>query len=350
MEKRIYQAVALIAAFALMFTYIDNMEETVEYSPYGATAGVSNLKVANIQEVETVSASYSEEQQDALSEASAQNYGYTNLGVANCEGNLNVRETPETSGKIVGKMPEHAACEIIEFEGDWVHIKSGNVEGYVSAEFLATGDEAKTLADENASLIGKVNTTSLRLRKEPNTDSGIITLIPEGEEIEVLEDMGDWVHVNVDNDDGYVSAEYIDESVSLPHAMTLKELDVASGVSGTRASLVNYALQFVGNPYVWGGTSLTKGADCSGFVMSIYARYGISLPHSSKAQANYGTRIKASEAQPGDLFFYGSGKSISHVAIYIGNGMIVHASNKKTGIKTSSAYYRTPICVTRLLN
>ena len=120
-------------------------------------------------------------------------------------------------------------------------------------------------------------------------------------------------------------------------------------MSDVKVDLVSYACQFVGNPYVWGGTSLTHGADCSGFVLSIYAKYGISLPHSSAAQANYGRRVSPSEAQPGDLFFYGGGR-ISHVAIYIGNGQIVHASTSRTGIKISNAFYRSPVCVVRLLD
>ena len=124
----------------------------------------------------------------------------------------------------------------------------------------------------------------------------------------------------------------------------------ALGVSDVRVSLVSYATQFVGNPYVWGGTSLTRGADCSGFVMSVFANYGISLPHSSRAQANCGTKISASDAQPGDLFFYGNGSSINHVAIYIGGGRVVHASSPKSGIKISGAYYRTPVKVVRVIN
>ena len=129
----------------------------------------------------------------------------------------------------------------------------------------------------------------------------------------------------------------------------MTELKYGAGVSDARVSLVAYACQFVGNPYVWGGTSLTNGADCSGFTLSIFAKYGIYLPHSSRAQPNCGTIISASEAQPGDLFFYGSGNSISHVAIYIGNGQIVHASNETTGIIISNAFYRTPICVSNVL-
>lgn len=131
--------------------------------------------------------------------------------------------------------------------------------------------------------------------------------------------------------------------------MTMTEVKYGQGVSDVKVDLVSYACQFVGNPYVWGGTSLTHGADCSGFTLSIFAKYGIYLPHSSAAQANCGTRISAGDAQPGDLFFYGSGSRISHVAIYIGNGQIVHASSARTGIKISNAYYRSPICVVRLL-
>ena len=141
----------------------------------------------------------------------------------------------------------------------------------------------------------------------------------------------------------------MDVSEKLPTAESVKELEKGEGVSDTRVSLVQYALQFVGNPYVWGGTSLTNGIDCSGFTMQVYARYGISLPHHAASQPGYGRRISASEARPGDLFFYGSGSSIGHVGIYIGNGQIVHASNPRTGIKISSAYYRTPICVVSYL-
>ena len=128
----------------------------------------------------------------------------------------------------------------------------------------------------------------------------------------------------------------------------MTEVKYGDGVSDVRVDLVNYATQFVGNPYVWGGVSLTNGCDCSGFVLSVYSHYGIGLPHSSRSQSGYGKSISASEAKPGDLFFYGSG-SISHVAIYIGNGRIVHASNHRDGIKISSAFYRTPICVRSLL-
>lgn len=280
----------------------------------------------------------------------AEAYGYTNLGVAQVDGNLNVREVPGTEAEIVGKMPNNAGCEIIETDGEWTKIKSGKVEGYVKSEYLLSGDAALAKAAEVKQTIATVNTTTLYVREQPNTDCAIITMMPAGEELEVLETLDGWVKINVDSDEGYVSSEYVDISVDLVKAQTMTEIRYGQGVSDVRVSLVQYATQFVGNPYVWGGTSLTRGADCSGFVLSVFANYGISLPHSSVAQSNCGKRISASEAQPGDLFFYGNGSRINHVAIYIGNGQVVHASSPKSGIKISGAYYRTPVKVVRIIN
>lgn len=280
----------------------------------------------------------------------AEAYGYTNLGIAQVDGNLNVRETPSTEADVVGKMPNNAGCEILEQDGEWTRIKSGKVEGYVSSEYLLSGDAALTKAQEVRQTIATVTTTTLYVREEPNTDSTIITMMPLGEELEVIETLDGWVKINVDSDEGYVSSDYVDISVELAKAQTMTEIRYGQGVSDVRVSLVSYATQFVGNPYVWGGTSLTRGADCSGFVLSVFANYGISLPHSSVAQANCGRKISASEAQPGDLFFYGNGSRINHVAIYIGNGQVVHASSPKSGIKISGAFYRTPVKVVRVIN
>lgn len=277
-------------------------------------------------------------------------FGYTNLGVADVDGNLNVREAPSTEADVVGKMPNNAGCEILGVEGEWTKIQSGKVEGYVKSEYLLSGDAALARAEEVKQTIATVTTTTLYVREQPNTDCTIVTMMPEGEELEVIEVLDGWVKINVDSDEGYVSADYVEISVELTKAMTLTEIRYGQGVSDVRVSLVQYATQFVGNPYVWGGTSLTRGADCSGFVLSVFANYGISLPHSSVAQAGCGTQISASEAQPGDLFFYSNGSRINHVAIYIGNGQVVHASSPKSGIKISGAYYRTPVKVVRIIS
>ena len=293
-------------------------------------------------------ASVSENTAEVTQEAPSTIYGYTNLGIANVEETLNVRETPSADSSMVGKMPKNAAGEILETLDGWYKIQSGDVTGYVSADYLITGEEAAARAEEVKQTIATVKTPTLNVREEPNTECSILALMPQGEELNVLEDLSGWVKVDLDNTNGFISKDYVDISVQLPKAMTMTEVRYGNGVSDVRVDLISYATQFVGNPYVWGGTSLTNGADCSGFTLSIFAKYGVYLPHSSKAQANCGTRISASEAKPGDLFFYGSGSSISHVAIYIGNGQIVHASSKKTGIKISNAFYRSPICVTRV--
>lgn len=275
--------------------------------------------------------------------------GYTNLGIAQVDSSLNVRKEPDTSAEIVGKMQNDAGCEILETAGEWYKIQSGKVSGYVKAEYIITGDEAAAKAEEIKKTIATVTTQTLNVRVEMNTDCTILALMPEGEELEVTGDYGDWVQIDLDGDVGYVSKEYVEISTQLPKAQTMTELKYGQGVSDVRVSLVSYATQFVGNPYVWGGTSLTRGADCSGFVLSVYANYGVYLPHSSRAQAGCGTSISASEAQPGDLFFYSNGGGINHVAIYIGNGQIVHASSPTTGIKISNAYYRSPVKVVRVL-
>lgn len=275
--------------------------------------------------------------------------GYTNLGIAQVDSSLNVREQPDTSSDIVGKMQSDAGCEILEDDGEWLKIESGQVTGYVKAEYIITGDAAVAKAQKVMKTIATVTTQTLNVRAEMNTDCTKLALMPEGEELEVLNQYDGWVEVDLDGDVGYASTDYVEISQQLPKAQTMTELKYGQGVSDARVSLVAYATQFVGNPYVWGGTSLTRGADCSGFVLSVYANYGVYLPHSSRAQAGCGTRISASEAQPGDLFFYGSGKGINHVAIYIGNGQIVHASSPSTGIKISNAYYRSPVCVVRVL-
>ena len=275
--------------------------------------------------------------------------GYKNLGIAQVEGNLNVRKKATTDSSIVGKMTNHDACEIVKTKGDWVKIKSGKVEGYVKSEYLLTGEEAVKAAKKEIIKVVTVNTTTLRVREKASEDSSILSLVGEGEDLVVESVKDGWYKVEVDDQKGYISGDYVDVSEKLPTAESVKELEKGEGVSDTRVSLVQYALQFVGNPYVWGGTSLTNGIDCSGFTMQVYARYGISLPHHAASQPGYGRRISASEARPGDLFFYGSGSSIGHVGIYIGNGQIVHASNPRTGIKISSAYYRTPICVVSYL-
>ena len=337
--------------------YSDEAEQTEEdfntgtETGHDAVAGIASVTASALSDDGTAAAvSETGTARMAAGQETASVYGYENLGIAVvAEGNLNVREQPGTESSLVGKMPKHAACEVLSAEGEWSYIRSGEVTGYVKSEFLVTGSEAAALAEEIKATVAKVTTTTLYVREEPNTECSIITAMPMGEELEVIEQLDGWVKVNVDADEGYVSADYVEVVTELPTAMTMTEVRYGQGVSDVRVDLVQYACQFVGNPYVWGGTSLTNGADCSGFVLSVFANYGVSLPHSSVSQSGCGTEISSSEAQPGDLFFYGNGSRINHVAIYIGNGQVVHASSPRTGIKISGAYYRNPVKVVRIL-
>lgn len=290
-----------------------------------------------------------DEQEYDEEETSGAAYGYTNLGIAQVADHLNVRETAEDGSKIVGKMENDTGCEILGIEGDKAHITSGSVEGYVSLDYILTGKDAVAQADSVVKELATVNADGLKLREAPSLEAPVYDMVAYGEELEVLDNGSDWVGVDFDGNKLYVSADYVTVDTKLKTALNMTEFLYGAGVSDVRVELCEYAKQFVGNPYVWGGTSLTKGADCSGFVLSVFAKYGISLPHSSRAQANSGTRIKMSEAKPGDLVFYAKGGRINHVAIYIGGGQVISASSPKTGIRIASAYYRTPVAVTRIL-
>ncbi len=336
----------------------ENISERTEADETGAavelSAGAGEVfdQSGEASEEQTEQSESVEPQTDAAKETTPEtHWGYTNLGIAHVDNHLNIREEPNENGKLIGKLPKDAACEVLDIdENGWAHIKSGKVEGYCSTEFLYLDDAAISRGREVASMLAVVNTQTLKVREEPNTDSVVITLIPEEEELEVVEIMDNgWIKFLLDDEEAYVSGEYVDVEERLEKAVTLTELKYGQGVSDVRVDLVQYAKQFVGNPYVWGGTSLTNGADCSGFTLSIFKKYGVSLPHHAASQAQLGTKVDYSSAQPGDLVFYAKNGRINHVAIYIGNGQVIHASSPKTGIKISSWNYRTPAGIRRYL-
>ncbi len=306
------------------------------------TAGVGDLFISPLTKIEYV---------EIARQAEGAMWGYTHLGICNVdENNLNIRKEPDESAKLVGKLPKNAACEIISSDNGWAYISSGKVEGYVKEEYLLTGFEAKQKGEELASAIAVSTADSLNIREMPNTDAEVVTQVAAGEILDIVEIQDDgWIKVYLDDEEVYVSADYVEVKSDLNTAITLTELIYGEGVSDIRVDLCQYAKQFLGNPYVWGGTSLTKGADCSGFVKSVFANFGVSLPRTSREQANTGSKISASDLQPGDLVFYAKGGRVNHVALYIGGGQVIHASSPKTGIKISSYNYRTPYKMTRVL-
>ena len=238
---------------------------------------ISNVGIAAVTNEVMDASQYLEYADSSVSTA----WGYDELGIAVVDGNLNVRENPSTSAAIVGKMTNHTACEILEEVDGWYHITSGEVEGYVSSEFIVTGIGAKLIGMEIAYEKAIVLADALNVRAQASEAADIVTQVAEGEELEVIEELDGWVKCALNTDEVYVKAEYVEVTNGFKTAITMTQFKYGLEVSDVRSDLCEYAIQFVGNPYVWGGTSLTKGADCSGFVLSVFKNYGITLPHYS---------------------------------------------------------------------
>lgn len=357
---------------------------------------------------------------------------------------VNIRKTPSTEGKILGKLYEGSSAKILKEKDGWTQIESGSVTGYIKSEFLATGAKAEKLASKYGTYYAKVKpgTITLNVRKKPNTTCTILTQIPEDESYEVVSIGKNWVKISIDGDKGWVAKEFVNLHAKFKKAISIEEeraeerrkaeaaaaeqerlnalaaeqarqaqqsqsssgssQSSSSGSSssgsgssrsssrsnsssssrrsssssrksssssrksssssqssssggsvtasgGSGSAIASYAQKFVGNKYVYGGSSLTNGTDCSGFTMSVYLQFGYSLPHSAAAQANCGKKVSLSSLQPGDLVFYKNGGGIGHVAMYIGGGQVVHASNPTNGIMISSVRYRTPVCARRIV-
>ena len=412
------------------------------------------------------------------------------LAFAQCEEYINIRQNPDTDSEVVAKIYNHGAAEIEEQDGDWYKIRSGNAEGYVKAEYFATGEAAEAIAEQAAYRVAEVYPDQLNVRTAPSEDSDVVTTASKDQELEIVDWSGDWMKVALGDDVyGYINAYYVGYNVYYPQAETIEEEQArlaaeqqaaenwddseaetraeengyeeteapgyeeteapgyeeteapgyeeteapgyeeieapgyeeteapgyeeieapsyeeteapgyeeteapgyeeteapgyeeteapgyeeteapsyeeteapnyeeteapsyeeteAPSTSGTGQQIADYAVQFVGNPYVWGGTSLTNGADCSGFTLSVFANFGIGLSRTAESQSYGGTPVDFGSLQPGDLIFYNSTGSIDHVAIYIGGGQIVHAANSRKGIIISDAYYQTPVCARR---
>ncbi len=289
---------------------------------------------------------------------------YDNLVISKVSDYLNIRSSPELDGdnNIIGKLPGNAAGDIIETEDGWYKIKSGSIVGYISSDpqYVAVGEEARDIALEAADLMAIVQTEGLRVRSEPNTDSSIWTVISKDERYDVLSQLDGWVQIELDTgdndetDQAFISTRdnNVEVRYALREAIKFSPLqEKADRVASLRNTVVNYALRFVGGRYKWGGTDPNTGADCSGFVQYVYRNAaGISLPRVSRDQAKTGRAVSSSDLQPADLIFYTNGSgTVNHVAMYIGNGQIVHAASTKSGIKIATWNYRTPKTIRRFI-
>lgn len=345
---------------------------------------ISRTSSKKIEDTIVISEGYTRDLKEASgSGLSEEEEGFKNLVIAKVNDYVNVRDIPSEDGEIVGKLYNKSVGSFIEEEDGWYKISSGSVEGYVKGEFCVTGDDAVDYAKEVGTRIATVNTTTLKVREQPGLEETVLGLVPIEDELIVTEELDGWVKVNIEEGDGYVSMDYVTLSTEFVKAESIKEEkarlakeeearkaakeaakkkteeNASSGKKKTTSEggktyesptgssgsdVAKFALQFVGNPYVYGGSSLTNGTDCSGFVMSVYKNFGVSLPHSSSADRSVGATVNGLEnAQAGDIICYSG-----HVGIYIGNGQIVHASTSRTGIIVSSASYRSILSIRRI--
>ncbi len=355
------------------------------------TSGKTSDKTKKAAEAKETASSKKEQEANKLTEEEKE---FSKLVIAKVNDYVNIRSMPSEEGEILGKLYDKSVGNFIQEKNGWYQIESGSVTGYVKAEYCVTGEEAVKLAKEVGTRVATVTTTTLKVREAESTDSPVLGLVPIDEELSVVEELDGWVKVDIEEGYGYVSSDYVslrtdfvkaesraeeaerlekeeqakkaakeaakkaEKKVAKERAEDQNKASADAGVqqsqapapapssggSGLGGAVVDYAMQFVGNPYVYGGSSLTNGTDCSGFVMSVYKNFGVSLPHSSSADRSQGYDVGGlANAQPGDIVCYSG-----HVGIYAGNGQIVHASTSRTGIIVSNANYRNVLAVRRI--
>ena len=356
----------------------------VKQTESGETEDIAD-ETAEMTETETLEA---ETEETVESQEETEENEYADLAIAQVSNYVNVRSLPNTDSDIVGKIYNGAVAQVLSVTGedhDWFQIVSGNVEGYIKAEFFLYGDAAAEVIDQYVTRYANVIADRLNVREQPSTESKRIGYIDNGERVQLLVNQGEWLRVQyTDGKEGYVSSQYVTISEEFVYGKTLEEeakeqeerkileerenvteQEVAENVTivvtepvGTyssnaelRSSIVNYAMQFLGNRYVHGGSSLVTGTDCSGFTSLIYKEFGYSLSRTPSGQlSSNGRSIDYSQIQPGDIICYGKGGKCTHVALYMGNGQIIHSANSRKGVVIYQADYDTIIGIKNVID
>lgn len=329
---------------------------------------------------------------------------YLNRAFANVNDFSYIRSAPNEESEWTGKLYSDSTVTVLEYNEGWTKIRSGNVEGYVPADVLYTGDKAEEHAKEYETEVVTVLADVLNVRTGQGTENEVLTQVMFKQQYEAVgEPVNGWYPVKVGDFDGWVCGDYVEAETTFSYAESKEEekeriareeaasqaraqhaesrndsfhsmqqndaqrTEIQSRtVNGVQAqdggaaeaqeavavqpqgyggqAVIDFACQFIGNPYVWGGTSLTNGADCSGFVQAVYANFGISLPRTTWDMENVGYAVSYDQALPGDLILYEG-----HVGLYMGDGNIVNAMNEAQGIGICNADYAPIITVRRVL-
>lgn len=392
------QAAGLTAGVA---SYTNNVVASASTPTAGVTSAVADVMLKGDETTTT-------DTDVASNEAETVKSAYADVAIAKVQDYVNVRAENNEDSEVLGKLYNNSAATVLETTDDgWYKISSGSVTGYVKSEYVVVGDDATVKSAGRRVATVNTETLKVRTSADENSEVlGLVA--GEDDLTVIDESADGWVGVSTEDGTGYVSSDYVsldteftyaeskeeeaarlakeeadrkaaaeaaakeeakknaalesnksskasneskkseaveetaDEESSSSDSSSEESYSAPSGSNGQ--AVVDYACQFVGNPYVYGGSSLTNGTDCSGFVMSVYAQFGISLPHSSSALRSVGYGVSVDDMQPGDIICYSG-----HVAIYCGGNTIVHASNPSTGIKyTSPANYKTILAVRRI--
>ncbi|MEE0398280.1 MAG: C40 family peptidase [Lachnospiraceae bacterium] len=353
------------------------LEEGMTLNDLPALTIASGVSFAEVQDPEAISFAVAPDEEESE---------YANLAIAQVTDYVNVRSLPSTDGEIVGKIYNGSVAQVLATAGDnddWFQIISGDVEGFIKAEYFLYGEEAEAVIDQYVTYYATVLADRLNVREEQSADSRRIGYIDNGENVKVVEDCGDWLKVQyTDSKQGYVSAEYVSVHEEFVYAKSIEEErreeaerqalaaraqeaeqstpEVIGNITfptnqytsneELRTAIVDYAMQYLGNKYVHGGRSLAGGTDCSGFTSYIYKDFGYSLSRTPSGQySTNGRSVSYDEIQPGDIICYGKSKC-THVGLYIGDGQIIHSANSRKGVIISAADYDNILAIKNVID
>lgn len=306
------------------------------------------------------------------------------MGTNNSDDNVLIKDSPDQEAKPIATLDKGASVEIIRKNDEWTRVKSGDLEGWVRTLDIITGYDMEAYILRNGEVFDRtatITTEEVEISGDTPGDGKVLAIISENQEVKVIEEYEDWLYVRADNVEGFIPKESADIKTNFKSAEEYKEPVIETPVvevpvtpnyreyielpndpncengvtpdseTELRKGMVNYAMQFLGRPYVYGGTSLETGIDCSAFTQNIYRNFGISIPRTCREQVRVGREVPLSEIRPGDLlYYYDYDKGyVGHVTMYIGNNKVIHASNPRSGIIISNAWYRTPSHIRRMI-